>query len=61
MNVDVEIQNHALFDDTPSRLARLKARKPGDPNPFLMATDTYVNLWTLVSECIRAEVARRPN
>ena len=34
MNVDVEIQNHALFDDTPGRLARLKTRKPGDPNPF---------------------------
>ena len=28
MNVDVEIQNHALFDDTPGRLARLQARKP---------------------------------
>jgi metallo-beta-lactamase class B len=60
MNVDVEIQNHALFDDTPGRLARLKARKAGDPNPFLMSIDKYGKMWGVVSECIRAEIARRP-
>ncbi len=60
MKVDVEIQNHALFDDTPGRLARLKARKPGEPNPFLMPIDKYVKMWGVVSECIRAEIARRP-
>jgi metallo-beta-lactamase class B len=60
MNVDVEIQNHALFDDTPGRIARLKARKPGEPNPFLMSIDKYVNMWGVVSECIQAEIARRP-
>ena len=59
MKVDVEIQNHALFDDTPGRLAKLAARRPGEPNPFLMSTDKYVKFWTVVSECIRAEVARR--
>jgi metallo-beta-lactamase class B len=59
-NVDVEIQNHALFDDTPGRLARLKTRKPGEPNPFLMPIDKYVKMWGVVSECIRAEIARRP-
>jgi len=60
MNVDVGIQNHALFDDTPGRLARLKARKPGDPNPFVMPIDKYTKLWGIVSECIWAEIARRP-
>ena len=60
MKVDVEIQNHALFDDTPGRLAKLKARKPGEPNPFIMKTDEYVKMWHVVSECIRAEIARRP-
>jgi metallo-beta-lactamase class B len=60
MKVDVEIQNHALFDDTPGRLARLKARKSGDPNPFLMTTDKYVKFWNIVSECIQADIARRP-
>lgn len=60
MRVDVEIQNHAIFDDTPGRLAKLAARMPGERNPFLMSADKYAAFWTLVSECIRAEVARRP-
>jgi metallo-beta-lactamase class B len=60
MKVDVEIQNHALFDDTPRRLAMLKTRKKGEPNPFLMPTEKYVSLWTLVTECIQAELAKRP-
>lgn len=59
--VNVEIQNHALFDDTPGRLARLRARRRQDPHPFLMGADEYLNLWNLVSECIRAEIARRPD
>ena len=60
MNVDVEIQNHALFDDTPDRLERLRTRRIGEPNPFVTSTAGYVKLWNVVSECIRAEIARRP-
>jgi metallo-beta-lactamase class B len=60
MKVDVELQNHAIFDDTPGRLAKLKARKPGEPNPFLMTTDRYVRFWNIISECIQADIARRP-
>ncbi len=59
MKVDVEIQNHALFDSTPERAAKLKARKPGEPNPFLITIDKYARLWDISSECIRAEIARR--
>ena len=59
-NVDVELQNHALFDETPARMERLKARKPGEPNPFIMPIAKYTNFWGIVSECIRAEIARRP-
>jgi len=60
MGVDVEIQNHALFDDTPARLEKVRTRRSGEPNPFLMSTESYVDLWSLVSECIQAEIARRP-
>jgi metallo-beta-lactamase class B len=59
MNVDVEVQNHALFDMTPERLAKLRARGAGEPNPFLVTTDSYVKFWTIVSECMQAEIARR--
>lgn len=59
MKVDVEVQNHPIFDTTPERLARLQARKAGEPHPFIMGTDRYVKFWTIVSECIQAEIARR--
>ena len=59
MRVDVEVQNHAIFDMTPERLATLKTRRAGEPHPFLVGTDRYVRFWTIVSECIQAEIARR--
>ena len=59
MNVDVEVQNHAIFDDTPGRLARLAARGAGDPHPFVMGTARYVRFWNVISECIQAEIVRR--
>ncbi len=57
--VDVEVQNHALFDMTPERIAKLKARKGNEPNPFVVGNDRYVRFWSIVSECIQAEIARR--
>jgi metallo-beta-lactamase class B len=59
MKVDVEVQNHAIFDGMPERLAALKARKAGAPHPFLVATDRYVAFWSVISECIQAEISRR--
>jgi metallo-beta-lactamase class B len=59
MGVDVEVQNHAIFDNTPARLAALKARRPGEPHPFMMDTNRYVRFWDIISECIQAEIVRR--
>jgi len=59
LKVDVELQNHPIFDMTPERLARLKTRKAGEPHPFMSGTDRYVTFWSVVSECIQAEIARR--
>jgi metallo-beta-lactamase class B len=59
MNVEVELQNHPIFDGTPERLVRLKAAKSGEPNPFVVGNDRYLKMWNIVSECIQAEIARR--
>ena len=59
MNVDVEIQNHPIFDDTPARLAKLKTRKAGEPHPFMMGNDRYLRFWNIIGECMQAEIARR--
>ena len=59
MNVEVEVQNHPLFDDTPVRLERLKNRKGGESHPFVMGNDGYIRFWQVISECMQAEIARR--
>lgn len=59
MKVEVELQNHPIFDGMPERLTKLKTLKPGDPNPFIVGTGRYIKMWNIVSECIQAEIARR--
>jgi metallo-beta-lactamase class B len=60
MNVEIEVQNHPIFDGAKERLAQLKA-KPNDANPYIVGNDRYVKFWNVISECIQAEVARRGN
>ena len=59
MKVEVELQNHPIFDGTPERLAKLKTLRPGEPNPFIVGTDRYLKMWNVISECMQAEIARR--
>ncbi len=59
MGVDVEIQNHPLFDATPARLAALRTRAAGAPHPFEMSTERYARFWQIVAACMQAEIARR--
>ena len=59
MNVEVELQNHPIFDGMPDKLAKLKSAKASDPNPFVIGNDRYLKMWNIVSECIQAEIARR--
>jgi metallo-beta-lactamase class B len=58
-NVDVEIQNHPIFDDTPARLAALAARALGEAHPFVMGADRYQRFWRVVSECMQADIVRK--
>ena len=59
LKVDVEVQNHPIFDQMPEKLVALKARKAGEAHPFIVSIDRYVKFWNIVSECIQAEIARR--
>jgi metallo-beta-lactamase class B len=59
MKVEVEIQNHPIFDGMPEKLAKFKTMTGKDPNPFIVGTDRYLKMWNIVSECIQAEIARR--
>jgi metallo-beta-lactamase class B len=59
MQVDVEIQNHPIFDATPERLAALAARTPGSDHPFVMGQERYQRFWKVISECMQASIIQR--
>jgi metallo-beta-lactamase class B len=59
MKVDVAIQNHPLFDDTPGRLAALKTRAAGAPHPFVMGNERYLRFWDVISSCMQASLIQR--
>ena len=59
MNVEVELQNHPIFDGMPDRLVRLKTMRANEANPFVIGNARYLTMWNIVSECIQAEIARR--
>src|SRR5262245_60847524 len=59
MKVEVEVQNHPIFDGSPERIAKVRTLKANEQNPYIVGTDRYVKFWNIVSECIQAEIARR--
>jgi metallo-beta-lactamase class B len=59
LQVDVEIQNHPIFDATPARLAALAARQPGDAHPFVMGQERYLRFWNLISHCMQSALLQR--
>jgi metallo-beta-lactamase class B len=59
MKVDVEIQNHPMYDGFLNKLERLKQRKPGDPNPFLVGSESYQRFVSVMSACEKVQLARR--
>lgn len=58
-NVDVEIQNHPLMDPIQVKLDKLAARRPGDPNPFVVGQENYQKFLDVMSLCTQVNIARR--
>jgi metallo-beta-lactamase class B len=59
MKVDVELQNHALFDNMPAKLDAAAARQPGQPNPFVVGASSYARFTGTIIECLKADIARK--
>lgn len=59
MNVDVEIQNHPMYDGFTARLQRLKLRTPGQPHPFVVGRDSYQRFLEVMGGCTSVQLARR--
>jgi metallo-beta-lactamase class B len=59
MKVDVEVQNHPLYDNTFEKTSALQARRPGAPHPFVVGEPSYARFVNVMSECAKAGAARR--
>jgi metallo-beta-lactamase class B len=57
--VEVEIQNHPLMDPIQTKLDKLKARKPGEPNPFVVGQAGYQKFLDVMAGCTEVNIARR--
>ena len=57
--VEVELQNHPLMDPIQTKLDKLKARKPGEPNPFVVGPSNYQKFVDVISGCTEVNIARR--
>jgi len=58
--VDVEVQNHPMFDAMDVKLAALKTRRAGRPHPFVIGKDAYQQFLSTMTGCMQEEIKRRP-
>ena len=58
MDVDVIISNHPFVDGSADRMAELRGRAEGDPNPFVIGNDKVSAFIELLDQC-RAVIAAR--
>ena len=54
---DVVIANHTNFDGSKQKLPATLARKPGDPNPWVIGADSATRYMTVAVECAKAGLA----
>lgn len=59
MGVDVELQNHPMYDDMAAKLAKLTTRAARAPNPFVVGKDGYQNFLRVMSGCAEVQLERR--
>jgi len=58
MKVDVELQNHPTMDNFAEKLTALRARKPGEPNPFVVGQEDYTKFVEVMQQCIQVYIDR---
>lgn len=57
LGADVIIGNHTEYNDALNRLERTKARKQGDPNPWVVGKPEVESYLTVVEECAKSWLA----
>jgi metallo-beta-lactamase class B len=55
---DALISNHSDYDGSKQKIPALKNRKPGDPHPYVVGTDSVKRYMKVAEECAKAWVGR---
>lgn len=55
---DALIANHTRLDGSKTKLPALASRKPGDPHPYVIGTDSVKRYLTVADECAKAGLRR---
>jgi metallo-beta-lactamase class B len=51
---DAIISNHSEYDGSKQKIPKLLARKPGDPNPYVIGNDAVRRYQVVAAECAKA-------
>ena len=54
------IANHTIFDGSKTKLPALATRKPGDPNPYMIGTDSVRRYLKVAEECAQVVMLQLP-
>jgi metallo-beta-lactamase class B len=57
---DIILSNHTVYDGSKTKLPAVRARKPGQPHPYVVGNDVVSSYLTVVGECAQAAVAGVP-
>ena len=52
------ISNHTIFDGSKTKLPAMATRKPGDPHPYVIGTDSVKRYLKVAEECAQVEMLR---
>ncbi len=55
------LSNHTIYDGSKTKLPAVQARKPGEPHPYVVGTDSVARYLTTVGECAQAAIAGLPD
>lgn len=56
-DADVLFANHTDFDGSTRKLSEVRARRPGEPHPYVIGADAVQRYLTVANECAQAAVA----
>jgi len=55
---DVLLSNHTIYDGSKVKLPALAKRKPAEPHPYVVGTDSVKRYLTVADECAKAGLLR---